>query len=352
MKTRHILGLALIAVTLMGLGCGQTKTAAGPDGGVLKSVDGGNIWAQAAALVSSKGLGSIAAVDVSDLEMDPQDSQVIYLGTKEHGLFISEDAAATWRQPRVEALRTGSIAAVEVDPKNVCTVFVAKGDRLYKTTTCGRVWNSEAYVETRSTVSLTRVAVDWYDSNNVWIGLSNGDMLKSEDAGVTWRAVLSSDKSISSILVSNTDSRVVFVSNKSQGVYKTIDGGTTWTSLKEELKEFKKGDKVVRLVQDSAGTTIVASTEFGLLRSVDAGATWNEIPLTTGDGEVLINALAIFPSDANQIYYGAGDVFYHSTDGGQTWVTMKIPSTRSPKDLLIDPDDVNTVYLGVMTLEK
>lgn len=351
MKTRHLLVAALAVVVLTGLGCQTKSTSTGPDGGVIKSADGGNIWSQIASLPSAKGVGSIASVDVTDLEMDPQDPRVIYLGTKEHGLFVTEDSGETWRQARVESLRTGAITAVEVDPLSVCTVYVAKGDRLYKTSDCGRSWNSEAYVETRPTVSLTRVAVDWYDSKNVWVGLSNGDVLKSEDGAATWRSVLSLDKSITSMLVSNSDSRIVLVSNRA-GISKTIDGGTTWTSLKEDLKSFKGGSNVLRLEQDAVGTTVIASTQYGLLRSTDAGGTWNEVPLTTGDGEVTIYALGIFPSDANQLYYGAGDVFYRSTDAGQTWVTMKIPSTRTPKDLLINPDDVNTVYLGLATIEK
>jgi photosystem II stability/assembly factor-like uncharacterized protein len=349
--------LALLACTIVLLGAGcfgfggsSTNTA---DGGVYKSVNGGQDWAQVAAVPSSKGVGTIAATNVLSLSMDPQDNQAIYLGTRENGMLYSLTATDAWLQPRTDGLKDGSIPAVTVDPQDVCTVYVARGARVYKTDNCFRSADSEIYVETRADVLVLKIAVDWFNSQVVWIGLSNGDVLKSENGGGTWRTVLTSGrKDVTGIIVSNADSRVVLVATESDGFYKTTDGGVTWTQVEKELKDWKNATRVHALVQDATGTTVLSASGYGIMKSVDFGTTWAPLSLLTAPGQVTINAVGMDPNNASLIYYAAGGTFYISTDGGSNWDTQRLPTTRQPQVLLVDPKDPNVVYVGVASVEK
>ncbi len=347
------LALILSAVALTGAGCfgGAGKTA-GVDGGVYRTANGGASWTQQATIVTANGVGSIATADILALAMDPQDSKAIYAGTKAAGLVYSLDGAATWQQARHAGLREGAIAAVAVDPTDVCTVYVAKGSRLFKSVDCLRSANPDAYVETRTGVTITSVAVDWYDAKIVWIGLSNGDTLKSDDGTATWQTYVSAAEKITGILVSNADSRVVLLATSGGGFYKTIDSGATWTQTKDALKELKNAAKVAAVVQDKAGATLLAATNYGLIRSKDFGTTWEGLQLLSAPGQVNIQSVAIDPANADTIAYAAGSAFYRSVDGGLKWTTTKIPSARLPTAILLDPTDPTVYFLGLLAPSK
>jgi len=347
------LSIILATIVLAGAGCfgGQTSSSA-TDGGVFISTNAGVDWVQSVAVPSPKGVGTLNATNIVAMEMDPQDHTVVYIGTRENGMLFTLDAGASWQQPRLAALKEGQISAIDVDPKDVCTAYVAKGPRVYKTTDCGRSFDAETYLDSRTGVNVNVIAVDWFNPQVVWLGLSNGDILKSEDAGNTWSSKTAVKNEIRAIIINNTDSRIVLVGTKGDGFQKTIDGGATWVQIEKELKEFKNGNKVTALVQDAASTTVVAATEYGLLRSKDYGATWEAISLVTQPGQVDIKAVAMDPNDANRLYYAAGSTFYSTTVGDAPWDTSKIQSTRLPQVLIVDPTDSNLLYMGVASAEK
>ena len=345
------LALLLGSIALVGAGCFGGGSYGGNDGGAFKTVDAGAEWTQQVAIPSAKGVGTIGGTDVIALEMDPQDNLAIYAGTLANGLLYSLDGATSWMQPRDAGLKEGTISAVEVDPTDACVVYVAKGQRLYKTDDCLRTFDSEAYVETRAGVTIAEIAVDWYNPMTVWIGMSNGDVLKSEDGATTWATSVSTKKNVTGLIVSNADSRVVLAATESDGFYKTIDAGATWTQIKDELKEFKNAAKVSALVEDETGGTVMAATAYGLVRSKDFGNTWEALQLLSSPGQVDIFAIAMNPKDTNELAYAAGTTFYRSADGGVKWTTTKIPTTRVPMALVVDPTDTSVAYVGVAAIE-
>ncbi|NBS41410.1 hypothetical protein EBS80_02015 [bacterium] len=344
--------LLLGALALTGAGCFGSGKSTGNDGGVFKTVDGGTAFSQQTAILSSKGVGTIGNANVNALAMDPEDNKTLYAGTVSNGLIYSLDGAASWQQARESGLREGSVSSVAVDPTDVCTVYVAKSQHLYKTDDCLRTFNADAYVETRNGVSIARVAVDWYDAKIVWIGMTNGDVLKSDDGAVTWQTSVNGKEPVTSIQIDNADSRVVLVGTDGAGFWRTADSGATWTQIKDGLKDFRNAAKVTALSQTKDGTVVLAASAYGILRSKDFGVTWEGLQLLTSAGQVSIRAIAVDPNNADTIAYAAGSTFYRSTDGGAKWTTSKVSTTRTPTVLLADPTDPEVLYLAVMTTEK
>ncbi len=94
----------------------------------------------------------------------------------------------------------------------------------------------------------------------------------------------------------------------------------------------------------------------GVWKTTNGGSHWRNI----SDGffqTSAIGALAIAPSDPNVIYAGTGEVtirsnvshgdgVYRSTDGGRTWRNMGLAETRHIGDIIVHPDDANTVYVA------
>ena len=346
-----VLFLPLFSLVLLGVGCGKTATKSA-DGGVFRTGDAAGTWKQLTAVPSAKGVGSLGNANVLTLEMDPADARVIYAGTRETGMFYSEDGGIEWRQARDADLKVGRVDAIAVDPKDGCRVYVAHGPRLFSTSDCLRSVNREAYVETRPGVVVHQVEVDWYDPRVVWLGLSNGDLLKSVDAGNTWRTVLSAKADLTAIAVSRADSRMVLVGTIKEGFFKSIDGGAHWIQIEKELKEFKNAAQVSALMQSADAKVVVAATKYGLIRSKDFGTTWEGLTLLTSPGQVAIKAIGMDAKEPNTLYYAAASTFYASGDAGATWKTHKLPTTRLPETLVVDPSSPHVLYIGVSALPK
>ena len=71
-------------------GCGF---AGRPDGGVYKSVNQGETFEQKT-YISEKA--SISNANILSMEIDPSDSQILYVGTSNSGLYRSTDGGEKW----------------------------------------------------------------------------------------------------------------------------------------------------------------------------------------------------------------------------------------------------------------
>jgi photosystem II stability/assembly factor-like uncharacterized protein len=118
-------------------------------------------------------------------------------------------------------------------------------------------------------------------------------------------------------------------------LFKTTDGGKSWDTILYVNETTGCGDVAI---DPKYPNTIYASMwEFrrqpwsfssggpgsGLFKSNDAGKTWERIDRDFSEGDLGRIAIAISPSDHNNIYVIAESNktgLYNSTDGGETWV--------------------------------
>ena len=97
----------------------------------------------------------------------------------------------------------------------------------------------------------------------------------------------------------------------------------------------------------SSDGLMFAATAYGLLKSPDSGDTWTRINLITPSQQSSINSLAVNPKDPKEIYYVTNTTFYSSSDGGASWRTKKLPSTRAGWQLLVKPDEPSVLFMGM-----
>ena len=112
---------------------------------------------------------------------------------------------------------------------------------------------------------------------------------------------------------------------------------------------------MVEGVPSQPDTVYFGAAGGGLWRTRNAGRTW--APLFDHGPASSIGALAVAPSDSQTLYIGTGqpepryDVaaglgVYKSTDGGATWASAGLQSTRYIGKILVDAHDANTVLVG------
>ena len=354
-KTRSLMFVVtpILALALMGQGCGTAKPAAGPDGGIFRSKDKGVAWSQVKTLNVGPKQGSIADVGIATLAIDPQDVKAIYAGTEQNGIIYSLDGGDSWEP--AAGITSGRVPAIAVDPKDKCTVYATRENQVFKTSNCSRDWTA-IYFDPRS-IKFTSIIVDWFNSNILFAGTSDGDIVKSENAGATWRVANRVDGiKVNQLAFDPRDSRVVYGATDRGGIVKTVDAGATWITIRKELQEFDGSNRANIVRPDpSVANRVYTVSKYGILQSDDGGATWKALKLPTPAGTVDMKAFAINPKDSRELVYATDKAVIWSVDGGETWTPKKLPTSRGASVILYDPSSTtaaSTIFLGTLPPPK
>ncbi len=362
MKKLKLISLLLLILLLSACTFGKNKGIASNDGGVFVSNNKGDTWKQMPAIPTISGSpGSIANIDIERMFMDPSDSGAVYLATAKDGLFYTYNIARGWNS--VYSL-PGNVAIndVAVDASNKCTIFVALENKLYKSLDCGRSF-IQTYYDNNGDVMVTAVVVDHYNSKNVYMATSRGDIFRSVDHGVSWKAIQRLNDGVKKLLINPKDSRSVFVATFKNGIYRFDAAGgasieeleeyrnrfdnTNWVDYQNELKEFNLGINFKDLIYSKSDDSLLLATDKVILRSFDNGRSWIKISLLTPEKDSFIQAIAVNPENGKEIFYSTNTSFFRSSDGGDTWTVRKLPTTRAGNSLLVDFNNPNIIYMGI-----
>ncbi len=341
-----LLILIFIAGCTIKLGGAKAPAVAG----VFKSFDKGNNWVQKNLFLHSGGTGSIAGLNVINLTFDPVDNKAIYLASDGAGLLYSYDSGDSWQ--KANRVGNGRIESVVVDPKNKCVIYATFANTILKSVDCNRSW-SEVYIDTRADKAVTALAIDAYSNLVIYGGNTAGDILKSTDGGGEWRVIKRLNNPVAKILIDPDDSRIIYVATKNSGIFKTTDAGANWTDINEGLKQYSGAFEYKNLIFDqSLPNSLLLVAKYGLIKTNDGGSTWEAIKLITPPATTDIYSVAINPQDNKEIYYATRSTFYKTVDGGQNWITKRLPSAAAPTYLTVDPSDPNILYMGLTNPTK
>jgi photosystem II stability/assembly factor-like uncharacterized protein len=117
------------------------------------------------------------------------------------------------------------------------------------------------------------------------------------------------------------------------------------------------GGRVVDLAvrEDRPSTFYVATASGGLWKTTNNGTTFEA--LFQNERVVSIGALALAPSDPEQLWVGTGEAnnrnsttwgngIYHSKDGGKTWEHKGLPMSQHVGRIAVHPKDPNVVFVA------
>ncbi|MFA6197646.1 MAG: hypothetical protein WC734_00620 [Patescibacteria group bacterium] len=349
MKTKFILFASLL-VLLTGYTCRIGGPAAN-DGGVFRSSDRGETWTQKVFVSKEKKKTvTIGNVDTRVLLFEPGNSSTIYLASEANGLYRSIDSGDTWSKT---GLNIGRITSLDINPDVPKTIYATTGQSLFRSTDGGDKWSS-IYTNTLANNNLFNTIVDFFDTQRIYLTDNIGSIYKSYDGGDSWQTIKSFNKPVSILKMNPIDSRKLYAAIKGGGFQYSGDGGVNWLSLQDGLKKYQSGDIINAIAFDPVhGDTVYLGTNYGLLKSIDNGLTWQEIPTLIKHNTQSIRTVTIDPISTQRIYISTDTIVYRSDDGGQTWKSLKtIKSTRTITQLLVNPDQSDVLYAGVLFIKK
>src|SRR5947208_8021499 len=118
-----------------------------------------------------------------------------------------------------------------------------------------------------------------------------------------------------------------------------------------------EGNRVASIIGEPGNPAVVyiGAADGGIWKTSDGGTNWS--PIFDGENVSAVGALAMAPTAHNVIwagtgepwlirpYYTMGDGVYKSADAGATWQHMGLDKTGHIARIIVDPHDVNVVYV-------
>lgn len=279
--------------------------------GVLKSTDGGNTWTQVSG-------DYFVGVSISQLVVHPTDANTLYAAVlrgrggsrrttppvhSKFGIWKSTDGGVNWTLLKEAKNESNGATDLEMDPQNPNILYSSFwGDAIYKSTNAGKTWSpimnfgfsapNFAAAATRFAIDISHpspggngtlyAGFDWVDSN----GYHPSRVFKSTNGGASWTMLpggADPDKVedycggqcfYDNVIDAAPDNEnVVFALGQfdygigSGGIFRSDDGGMTWKNLGYE----QHPDFQAMAFDPSNSMNVIVGSDGGVWYSTNRG---------------------------------------------------------------------------------
>ncbi|OHA01035.1 MAG: hypothetical protein A3C11_00985 [Candidatus Sungbacteria bacterium RIFCSPHIGHO2_02_FULL_49_12] len=319
--------------------------------GIFKSTDGGLNW-MAKTHVDQTGVGF--PVSILSMVLKPTDPNVIYIGTKQDGLWVSQNAGESWvhiTDPQGVLKSDAEVDDIAISRSNPTTLYLAVfQDNLGRVLRSdnGGVSFTEVYRVSGNRFGVFGVAVDSVLPNRVYIATGQGGFFESSDAGKSWRIQKWFPDGLTKMRQNPENPAEYYVVSSHGEMFRTEDRGISWVRLTEGYRQFPKSSSISDFIMDSSRPNILyTASAFGLLRSEDSGGVWKQVDLIIPPEGALVRAVAVGRESSNTILAGVGSAIYKSDDFGEHWQVIQLPVAGNITMLRISAEEPSTVYAVV-----
>ena len=320
---------------------------------------------------------------VTSIATHPTDANIIYAGSNNGGVWKSTNLGVSWTGLN-ETLAFPAIASLAIDPQNPSLLYAVTAARTYasrllRSTDAGATW-SESAITTTGGQTLAyggKILVDPGHAGSpntstlYLIGFSN--VLRSDDSGRTWRSMLqlANDQDFTSVTTTrspsaptirdialdpNNGSRVFVAvaepvcvtsacanATATMALYRSTNAGVNWShstvaSAGQYIVPNRRHTEIfgpytprARVAIAKTDANVVAYAFLDdvqqvprVFRSTNGGDAFTETAKPTPNSFVWPLAIAISPTNANEMYI-ANWYVVRTTNGGATWTSMGAP---------------------------
>ena len=292
--------------------------------------------------------GSVTAGRVSVVAIDPDDSDVIYAGGAQGGVWKSTDAGASW-SPLTDQECSLAMGHIAIDPEDPDIIYAGTGEQHFsgdsyygcgvlRTLDGGDTWEqqgADVFVESgRSRGSggarIARVVIDrataGSEDTTIVLVASTYGLYRSTDSGGDWDRVLAG--TATDVLAHPTEDSIFYAAIYGEGVYKSTDTGESWDEASEGMS-FSGARRINLAIAPSDPDVLYASFQTGdaarsglrMYRTEDGGEDWDELNASGASCYYQCwydMTIAVDPADSDKVYFGSLRM-HRSTNGGDSF---------------------------------
>jgi photosystem II stability/assembly factor-like uncharacterized protein len=311
--------------------------------GIYKSIDGGVSWKPA-----NSGLGRTS---IDTLAMDSLDPRVLYAGTLDAGVYKTTDSGGTWVEANNEIELPGWpwTSIVRIDPQDDQHLYYTNGLRIYESRDGAESWMpGEIPYSCPNGLALTSLVLHPSDERTLYAtsyadggGPCNGNAYISQDGGHTWTltGLQTGGIDFGSLHIDDQEGNFLFAStwDKDEGgsEYGSSDGGNTWDNLLND-------DCYAFAFSPDEATVAYCVTYWQLLRTTDGGQSWYEV--TTHEWWEGTRTMLLSPHTPGTLFVG-GKGLYLSTDNGSSWLERNSGLGSGFLEMRVDPTNNSIMYV-------
>ena len=317
---------------------GEVTAARAPDGrqvlfvagfdGLFRSDDGGDRWTEIQTQADY-----IVGLDVSpNYENDASAIATTYV----KGAYASNDGGATWAERNVilgagqgnDFAYIARLGNVHYSPDYSAdgTIFSATAFAMLRSTDRGASWEKIAvgdYPTSTYRQFVTAVSPGYAHDQTVYVATRQGDIYRSTAGGdpLTWSLLANVGAPVRSLVLSpQFPADPVAYASTSIGIVKSDDAGATWQPTGP------LGTSMLAISSDYASDgTLFAGTQSGVFVTRDRATTWTELVAAPLSATTYVEAIAVSPdygADRTVLVSVLGNGLYRSTDGGSTFAAV------------------------------
>jgi photosystem II stability/assembly factor-like uncharacterized protein len=335
----------------------------------------GTVWAPIGPSPIAEG-GNQDNGMVTTIAVNPNNPQVIYIGSAGGGVWRTDDGGQKWKPifDRQLSLGIGEPGGIAIDPNDTSVLYVGTSGRvtrqpaagLFKSTDGGGSWiRLGSGFPSGNTGNANQFAGQWINivlvdptnSNTVYLASTNG-LFRSVDGGQNWTAGTNGFGDARSLAVDTTSppgARTLYAGISGRGVFRSNNGGQTWTQILSAATPVVAaalgpapagfGKAIVALAPPTTpanpgGIQVLyvtlqgtggAPDPVGVFQSINQGAIWTQraatgMPTNTQGGYSF--HMGVDPASPG---IGVNDIIYlgavgqrRSTDSGTTFVAIPV----------------------------
>lgn len=304
---------------------------------------------------------------INTVEIDPTDSNIIYIGLSDGGIFKTADGGNNWF-PIFDNAGKLAMGDIAIDPSDHNTIYAATGDPnisgypavgdgLYKSTDAGITWTNIGLADK---FIISHIIIDPSNSNIIYAATMgfpfqrdlNRGLYKTIDGGATWNNILfTSDSSgVIDLEMDPTDNQTLYAATWNRirnnqetlltgadaKIWKTTNGGTSWTNLTNGLPAPKHCRISIEISKQNHNKLYASYVDantldlHGIFRTTNGGTLWDSLSISGLPSGVMggfgwyNDAIKIDPYHDNNLYFLAVDL-YRSTNSGVSWNMVSPP---------------------------
>jgi hypothetical protein len=243
------------------------------------------------------------------IAVSPVDKNIIFVGIKDDGIYVSNDAGLNWN---LAFQIQSSVSCITMDRFNLMNIYAGYNDGIIVSANGG--YSFEKIVIEKN-IRVNSVILDETQTKAIIVGSSKG-LYKSFDNGKTFSKTGLNNFSITCLAINNSGSKaIIYAGTANAGVFKSANYGTSWSPQNKGLTNIQIYSLICNMKKPSV--LFLGTLEENIYRSENDGESWDNLKINNKLNQGYVFAQAIDNTTNNSVIYLtslSGDV-YRISDG-------------------------------------